>query len=231
MHAAICIFRKDVRRLRAPVGLFAGLMVLFTWLEARVPQRTELGNFLLPCEILLLVAACYLSVTVVHQEAAAGDRQYWLTRPISWQSVVAAKALFAVAFFSLPVFLANVAALLANGLSPLAYSGALAAKQWFLAAFLILPVLAIASVTRNFGQWTLWIISAFAAVLLAGLELTGLSAGRPWGDSRGSGIREFPSSWYPLSPVSCPGNTPGDSHCVRKPHWPAWRWSAHSSRH
>ena len=194
MRAAIRIFRKDVRRLRAPLGIFVGLMVLFAWLEARVPRRTELDNFLLPCQILLFVAACYLCVTAVHQEAAAGDRQYWLTRPISWQSALAAKALFVAVFFSLPVFVANLAALLANGLSPFAYAGALLSKQWFLAVFLILPALAMASITRNFGQCTLWIFAAFAAILLAGLELTGLSTGRPWGGFawiRDSGISLF----------------------------------------
>src|SRR6202035_1331575 len=100
-----------------------------------------------------LLAAWYLAVMVAHQETLPGDRQYWLTRPVSWQSLLLAKAGFVVAFFQLPVLASNLCTLVANGLSPLAYLTPLLVKQVFLTAFLVLPTLALAAVTRNFGQF------------------------------------------------------------------------------
>src|SRR5438270_2189959 len=117
----------------------------------------------------------------MHQEALPGDRQYWLTRPISRGSLFLAKAMFIVVFFNLPVLAGNLAALIANGLSPIAYLAPLIAKQVFLTALLILPVMAIASVTRDLGQFVLGLFAVFAVVLVPMLAFSDFPASTNWG--------------------------------------------------
>jgi hypothetical protein len=181
MREAILIFKKDVRRLRVQLAVYLGLMALFAWMEASSPQRLELHQAASFCEILLLLAAWYLTVMASHQETLPGDQQYWLTRPLSWRSLLLAKTLFVVVFFQLPVLVSNVVTLLANGLSPLAYIEPLLVKQAFLTASLVLPAMALSAVTRNFGQFVIWIFGAFAAILLIGLELQEIAPGPSWG--------------------------------------------------
>jgi hypothetical protein len=175
--AAVLIFKKDVRRFRFPLCGYLGLQAIFAWLEAGSPRRPGLQSYAWFCEILLLLAAWYLAVMVAHQETLPGDRQYWLTRPVSWQSLLLSKAAFVAAFFQVPVLASNLSTLVANGLPPLAYVAPLLVKQVFLTAFLVLPTLALAAVTRNFGQFAIWVFAAFAAVLLIGLEFPGASLG------------------------------------------------------
>ena len=127
IREAVLVFKKDVRRFRFLLCGYLGLMAIFAWMEAASPRRLELHQAASFCEILLLLAGCYLAVLAVHQEAVPGDTQYWLTRPISWQSLLLAKAIFVVAFFQLPVLASNLGALLANGLSPFAYAAPLLA--------------------------------------------------------------------------------------------------------
>jgi hypothetical protein len=177
MREAVLIFKKDARRFRFPLCGFLGLMAIFAWMEAASPRRLDLYQAAWFCEILLLLAAWYLAVMVVHQEAVPGGRQYWLTRPISWQGLLLAKAIFVMVFFQLPVLASNLAGLLANGLSPLAYVAPLLVKQGFLTAFLVLPAMALAAVTRNLGQFVIWVFAAFAVVLLIGFGVPGTSLG------------------------------------------------------
>lgn len=181
MREALLIFRKDVRRFRVPLGGYLGLMAIFAWMETGSPRRLELYTAASFCEMLLLLAAWYLAVMVVHQEPLPGDRQYWLTRPLSWRSLLLAKAMFVAVFFQLPVLAVNVAALMVNGLSPFAYVEQLAVKQAFLIAFMVLPAMALAAVTRNFAQFAIWVFATFAAIMLIELESQEIWPGRSWG--------------------------------------------------
>ena len=181
MREAVLIFKKDVRRFRIQLAVYLGLMALFAWMDAASPRRLELHQAASFCEILLVLAAWYLTVMAAHQEAVPGDQQYWLTRPISWQNLLLAKATFVAVFFLLPVLASNVATLITNGLSPFTYAVPLLVKQAFLTAFLALPAMALSAVTRNFGQFAIWVFASFAAVLLIELELQEIAPGSSWG--------------------------------------------------
>lgn len=172
MRQALLIFRKDVRRFRLPAAALLSLIAIFGWMEAVLPHRREFQAFPFFFEILLLIAAWFLIVTTVHQEVLPGDRQYWITRPIPWSSLIIAKMLFAAVFFNLPVLVCNVAALLANGLSPFDYAASLLARQVFVLAFLVLPAMALASVTRNLGQFVIAAFAGFGVVLVIGLQFS-----------------------------------------------------------
>ncbi len=181
MRETVALFRKDVRRFRMQLAGLLGLMAIFGWMDAVLPRRREFQAFPFFFELLFLIAGWYLTVMVVHQEALPGDRQYWITRPISWARLLLAKLLFVVVFLNLPVFVCNLAALLVNGLSPAGYLGPLMARQAFLLCFVVLPAMALASVTRDLGQFAIAIFAAFGIVLAIGLQSSDFLMNADWG--------------------------------------------------
>src|SRR5438477_3072586 len=111
MRQALIIFRKDVRHLWPGilmVLLFAGLE---GWLNAGPLQPLVLALWELSC--------MYLAASAVHQESLTGHQQDWLTRPIRRRSLLLAKLLLLVVFAGLPRTVAQAAALVLNGISPL----------------------------------------------------------------------------------------------------------------
>ena len=97
MRQALHIFRKDVRYLWIEIAAVLLATALFMFTDARsawnwrspLPRTVAafLVNFLLP------FAWWTVIVRAVHAETLTGDRQFWPTRPYSWRSLLAAKAL------------------------------------------------------------------------------------------------------------------------------------------
>ncbi|MCU1327831.1 MAG: hypothetical protein JWN34_3201, partial [Bryobacterales bacterium] len=98
MRLALHIFRKDARYLYREIALTIALTVLVS-----------------RAEWLVAIANVYLIARAIHAEAIPGDRQFWLTRPYPWNSLLAAKLLFIVAFVNFPLGVAQVVALAAGG--------------------------------------------------------------------------------------------------------------------
>jgi hypothetical protein len=117
-------------------------------------------------QILLGLAWCYIVVRLIQEEAPAGDRQFWITRPYSWKSLWAAKLLFIVTFINIPVVIADAKILAAAGFPPGSHLMVLVWKQIALTAGLA-SAAAVAAVTRNlleFGVASL--VAALYAVVL-----------------------------------------------------------------
>jgi hypothetical protein len=159
------VLKKDVRRLWPAIGV--SLVVLGSlawhdrWRSDWIAGATEgYLNVLTP-----LVWALLLGL-VVEQEPIAGDRQFWLTRPYSRGSLLAAKLLFALLFVHAPSLIADCYILTARGFSPGGYLPELLGKQALLAAALTIPAMALASLVRNFAHFVLEVVGVAAAVLL-----------------------------------------------------------------
>src|SRR6266566_779128 len=103
MRQALHIFKKDIRYLWLEIGLVLALAAIFSWRE---PEWAEL---------LLLVAGTYLIARLIQAEAIPGDRQFWVTRPYRWKSLIGAKLLFIFAFVNLPIALAQLRILIGGG--------------------------------------------------------------------------------------------------------------------
>jgi len=58
---------------------------------------------------------------VIHEDPPVGNRQFWVTVPCRWPSLLAAKTLFVLAFIHLPYFVANVVNLWTRGFPPFAW--------------------------------------------------------------------------------------------------------------
>jgi hypothetical protein len=174
----VAIFRKDARHLWPQVVGFLLLVGLYCWSDTTLPHRLydERAH---TAGVLLMLALWYMVAAVIHQERPASRAQDWLTRPIAWQSIVAAKAVFVLAFLMLPILLSQIVALAANGFSPWRYLPELLWKQALLLALVILPPAALAAVTNGLVQFVL------AAIVVIGFftwdSLSMLSGHWGWG--------------------------------------------------
>jgi len=128
--------------------IFLVLRKDFRLYRVQGPMAVGIGLPLSLAYSLEWVACWTLTVLVIQQESLVGDRPYWLARPIAWQELLAAKALFILIFVNLPIWLSR----------PLPFSEPAA-----ITVFLILPAAAFAAVTRNLGQAVLAFIGAIFA--------------------------------------------------------------------
>lgn len=163
MRLMLHIFKKDVRRLWWQIIVTLVLLAALRHADW-IPSSTEGWlNLLLP------LAWAGLIALVVHEEPLVGDRQFWVTRPYHWPSLLASKALFVVLFIHLPSFLTDGALIAARGFNLLESVSQLLWKQVLLAAALTLPALALAAIVRNLMQFVFIAVLAPAVIIfLAG---------------------------------------------------------------
>jgi hypothetical protein len=176
MRLALHIFRKDTRRLWWEITVTLGLLAALAYMDANrvgfIPGPMEGWlNLLLPA------AWVYLVALVIHDEALVGDRQFWITRPYPRPALLAAKALFVLAWIQVPCFVAHAAILGARGFQPMHYLPELFGKQLVLAVALTLPAAALAAVTRNLPQF----VAASLVIAAVGLfSVTRVEPLSPW---------------------------------------------------
>jgi len=150
MIQALHIFRKDVRRFVYEIGVLAVLTCAWAW--AHITHDVRRDWYYNLSGVILSLGWWYLIARLVHEEPLAGDRQFWITRPYSRRSLVAAKTLFVVAFINVPLLLGGFAILGAAGYRPLRYlPNFLWMQLTFTVVALLLPA-ALASLTRTLVQ-------------------------------------------------------------------------------
>ena len=158
MRQAWHIFLKDVRRLRYELIVILVFTAAYAWLQGhwsplssarngRVNQTAGmLRGFLLP------MAWWYLASLAVYGEPLPGNRQFWVTRPYRWTSLLGAKLLFIVAFVSFPLLLADCFILTLQGFHPWASPVGLLWHEVALFAVIFLPMMAVACITTSFAR-------------------------------------------------------------------------------
>ena len=92
------ILRKDLRHAWIYAAAALCLLLLNQWrfsgiLSAGRGWQIKIVNTLFPVDALLVVSWGLLCGALVLTESIPGVRQYWLARPIRWQSLLAAKTL------------------------------------------------------------------------------------------------------------------------------------------
>jgi hypothetical protein len=181
MNQAWNIFRKDARRHWPEIAASLAALLAFAWLDIREWSHRDsftasgfsilIASRFLPGLInaLLPISWMFLIVRVVQSESLVGDRQFWIIRPYDWKQLVAAKALFVLAFINLPFFITDIFLLAQAGFHPAHYVVGLLWMQLMWILFLFLSAAALATVTKNIPQMLL-------AVLLIALYLIGMVA-------------------------------------------------------
>ncbi len=174
MRQTLHIFKKDVRCLRYELLVTLLIVVAFTiWDMAhaqpvgRILIMTQFGFPLLP------IAGWILVSRVIHAEALPGDRQFWLTRPYAWKSLLGAKALFILVFVNLPKLGSDAIIIHSNGFSLEREVPGLFWSQVLLTAAFVLPIAALSALTSGIVQ----LVSATLVTLLG----VGLAFGTGWG--------------------------------------------------
>jgi hypothetical protein len=172
MTQTLHIFRKDIRRFRYELSAVGALTVAFAWshLAANMPGQPEFTRTVLLAYLtadLLAVAWWFLVTQLIHEESLAGDRQFWIARPYLWRHLLAAKLLFVVVFVNVPLLAAQIVILAAAGYQPLAGLPRLLWMQLAVSVVLLVPAIALATVTRNLGQFVMSILCLVLCAYLA----------------------------------------------------------------
>lgn len=140
MQQAWHIFKKDVLFLRLETSNYLAAILVAWWLASYSIRVAE---------ILIAFTGAYLIAGLIHADAPAGDRQFWVTRPYRWQSLLAAKLLFILVLIDLPVLLAQLALLTHNQFTLSAIWRGLLWEQFLLFFGVFLPMAALAALTAG----------------------------------------------------------------------------------
>lgn len=171
MTRILHIFHKDVRHLWPHATASVILMALSAILDPTYTRGGQSTAYSLLAGLVLPLACWNLIIAAIHEEKLPGDRQYWLTRPYSWKDLLAAKALFVMAFINLPLFVWHVIVFAAVGIPLGEHLPSLLWRQVFFSAFYILPIAALAAVTRSLGQLILTALVGLLPVALLDMFL------------------------------------------------------------
>lgn len=172
MRQALHIFKKDARHLwfEITVVIIAAAGFAFTgarrarWLVDPAANRTAAWTLVL---ILLPLAWWTLIARVIHAEALPGDRQFWISRPYSWKSLLLAKGFFIVVFINIPILLADALIVGAYGLHPLsAQLPGLLWSQVLLTIVFLLPIAVLSALTAGFAQLIFAVLTPCVIALL-----------------------------------------------------------------
>jgi hypothetical protein len=177
MRQVLSIFRKDARQFWPEIAVSLAIAAALVWvlpMQWNGPVETVWGannkrtmDVLMMgrgLSVLLAISWVMLVVRAVHAEGLVGDRQFWLTRPYEWKSLLAAKALFVAAFVVLPLVVVQCLLMLRAGLNPMASVGDLAFNLLLIVGMLVLPLVAIATVTADFTKMTLTLLGVVLGV-------------------------------------------------------------------
>jgi hypothetical protein len=170
MNQVLHIFRKDLRRLKLEIIVSLLLLFGFAWKMPMIWR--EEPNYEAPVWrwlfALLGISLCFswwfLIVRVIQGESLVGDRQFWLTRPYQRRWLMAAKALFIIAFVNVPVLVFDLALLARVGFSPWHYLPGLLQAQLLLTAFLVVPIATISVITESPAQFLLLLFGVIAYI-------------------------------------------------------------------
>ncbi len=158
MSLALHILRKDIRHLFPEILLTLALTLAFAATAqwggsiAYTFGISALGVIAPLLRILLPIAWLILIARLVHEESLVGDRQFWVSRPYPWPTLLLAKLLFVLAFLVVPFLLMQLYLLHHATFAIAPALPDLLLFQLRLAAIAFIPFVAIATVTSSFAR-------------------------------------------------------------------------------
>ncbi|HEY3939920.1 MAG TPA: hypothetical protein VGL97_20990 [Bryobacteraceae bacterium] len=186
MRQALHIFRKDVRHLWGEISLALAITAAFTFIGTRQAfwlsdPRANRNVAWMMATILLPLAWAILVERAIHAETLPGSRQFWITRPYKWTSLLGAKVLFAAVFVNLPLLIADVIILRAFGFNIETQISGLLWTQVLLVAVFLLPVGALSAVTTGFAEMLSISLVFLVLVLVWNIAAPARVLGAIWG--------------------------------------------------
>ncbi|HTB15750.1 MAG TPA: hypothetical protein VK752_29465 [Bryobacteraceae bacterium] len=162
MNQALHIFKKDVRCLRWELAASMVLMAIFVY--GQIYRDVLLDNRAAIVSYILLCFWAFLCARLVQAEPIPGDRQFWITRPYQWRSLLGAKLLFMVVFIGVPLLAADAVILRVEGFSIASHAVGLLWSLVLITASTLIAFCAFATLTRNLTEWFL------AAIITVGID-------------------------------------------------------------
>lgn len=169
MQQMMHIFRKDLRNLWLQIALALLLLAGYVWDQtkpARAPEGTDLVSlFVLQYAVFLVPLGWWaLIVRSVLEEPLVGDRQFWITRPYDWRSLLGAKLVFILISVNLPLFIAQMLFLEHAGYSPVPHMGDLLVMQLYDSVLMILPAFVLTTISGSIARTLFTSLGAVAYV-------------------------------------------------------------------
>ena len=160
MQQIIHIFQKDARRSWPYIALVLALTAMSAiltpkWVPSMGPDTEQMKRLVEILHFVLPLAWWFTIAHVVQGDGLVGTTQFWITRPYSWKTILAAKLLFCVAFLLLPHLVSDWIVLSVDGFSPRAMIPALLWRQCSMFGVRMLPAFILAAVTRGMRQFVL----------------------------------------------------------------------------
>jgi len=170
MRLIFHIFKKDLRHHWPPLLVSFAILAVFVWDQPRhwtvhPPELLFFSSLLRYLPLSLSLSWAFLLIRIVQGESLVGDRQFWLTRPYKWHTLLAAKLLAALLLVHLPLFLAQLLLLKLAFYPVLDSVAGLLQIQLMLFGFLTLPAFVVASLTRTIGQAAIVVLGLFVMLL------------------------------------------------------------------
>ena len=153
----------------------------FAWRVSHDPLRLLAEAFV----VLIPFSWWLLIERTVHAETLIGDKQFWITRPIDWKSLLSAKLLFLLAFLYLPFAIAQCIELNRAGFPILPALPGLLFLLILVTGILVVPLLTLAVLTRNFSRLlltSLGLLLAVAAIAYVANKFDSNSVSTPYSD-------------------------------------------------
>jgi hypothetical protein len=155
MRQAIHIFAKDVRYLWREICAVAVTQAALTYAGTSGASGNADNFATLLLTLMLPVAWWYFIARLIHAEPLAGRRQFWVTRPYNWKSLLGAKALAIALFVNLPKLVSDAVVVRAYGFELSQEAFGILWTQALLIAVFLAPVAALAALTAGFTQMAL----------------------------------------------------------------------------
>jgi hypothetical protein len=174
MNQSLHILRKGLFHHWPEIVISIALLGTYVWQTSRLGPGVELAVgpffFLGSLPQLLVVAWIFLIVRVVQAESLVGNRQFWVTRPYQWKSLLAAKVVFILGCVNIPLLISQCWLLTQAGFPVSSHLMGLFWLQMEWVLILDLTMLTLATVTRNLGHFILALLFV-VLFLIAGASL------------------------------------------------------------
>jgi hypothetical protein len=184
MNQTLHIFAKDTRRFWVEIVLSLTLLAAFARVSPLAFQPGNARREVVLYSVINLILNILIPITwwilvsrVVHEENLVGDRQFWITRPYRWPSLLCAKLLFVAAYILVPIGLTQTFILAASGFHATTVVPGLLFSVTLFGTLVILPLFALSTVTSSFARLTVSLVALFLGVLLFAALITVRSRG------------------------------------------------------
>jgi len=162
MKQALHIFAKDAWRFNAEIVASLAITLMFVKFYPHAwgfPVGIELYRWVPVTLVALMMVSWFVLIArAMHAETLIGDRQFWVTRPYRWRSLLAAKVLFVLAFVVLPFMAAQCLMLHKAKFHPFAYMPGLLFNTAMTISVIVLPLMLLASITKSFPKMLLGLL-------------------------------------------------------------------------